>query len=486
MMEVIVLEKKHKIKKFFCVLLIAVIITSLSCIPVFAITIESTSYQLYNPFTVYCISAHISTSDLPLTRWTNFTLTGTGITIYQSSLYNEMMALKNKYDRNLSLICNNISKMSDEDANYCIELLDKYHTSIQYVLDQSANVLIGINTNTLERTEEKWQSAATKVQDMRDSINDIDELYNGLLLSSNTMSDTVESNDSIFVDAINTIGDGLNLMWLDLGTTITGSTSPTGEVTINYSGHNLASSFDSFVDSAVVVTKAFGYGVAIICFGIGFTNEAVAFELNTERGWFKVFGQLLLAKIWVDVSVEICRGIYATIQSLASQVIGVAPTINLLQPVTSSSGGGVISTVLTWLSDLVAMLVAALPLAIIAIVIMVCLCRIYIKLIVRNFEIACLMCVSPIFFATLASSATSHYFRKFISSLISVIAQVLWIGITYSLATNLISDITTSAGSIDILNAWVYVWDLVLVTIILFAASDMIAKPSNELKNLIA
>ncbi|MEE1281330.1 MAG: type IV secretion system protein, partial [Acutalibacteraceae bacterium] len=343
-----------------------------------------------------------------------------------------------------------------------------------------------INTDTLERTEAKWQNAANKIQEHRDSIASMDDLYNGLLASSNTMSDTVSNSDSIFVDAINVIGDGLNLMWQDLGTNIIGAASPTGGTSISFSGHDIGTSFDTFVDSAVVVTKAFGYGIAVICFGIGFTNEAVAFELGTERGWLKVFGQLLLAKIWVDVSVNMCRGIYNIVRSIASQIMGVAPAIDLLQPVTSPSGGGVVSSILTWLSDLLGLIVAVLPLAVISIVIMVCICRMYIKLIVRNFEIACLLCVSPIFFATLASSATSNYFRKFISSFLSVVAQIIWMGITYTLTTNIISDITTSATTINIGNVWIYVWDLVLVAVVLCAASDLIARPSNELRSLLS
>lgn len=478
---------KRKLTKIFCVLLATIIAVSLSCIPVSAtVTVNPVSYQLHNPFSTYCVSAHISPADLPLPRWTNFSLTGTGITIYQSSLYSEMTMLKNKYDRNLDLVCTNISKMSDDDASYCLELLNTYHTSIQMVLDNAANALIGINTDTLERTEARWQNAANKIQEHRDSVASMDDLYNGLLASSNTMSDTVSNSDSIFVDAINVIGDGLNLMWQDLGTNIMGAASPTGGTSISFSGHDIGTSFDTFVDSAVVVTKAFGYGVAVICFGIGFTNEAVAFELSTERGWFKVLGQLLLAKIWVDVSVEICRGIYNIIRSLASQIMGVAPAIDLLQPVTSPSGGGVVSSILTWLSDLLGLIIAVLPLAVISIVIMVCICRMYIKLIVRNFEIACLLCVSPIFFATLASSATSSYFRKFISSFLSVVAQIIWMGITYTLTTNVISDITTSATTINIGNVWIYVWDLVLVAVVLCAASDLIARPSNELRSLLS
>lgn len=455
--------------------------------PVSALTIDTVSYQLYNPFTSYCISAHISTSDLPLARWTNYTL-NESIVIYQSSLYNETMALFNKYNRTLPSVCDSISKMSDDDANYCVELLNKYHTSIKSVLDQSANALIGINTDTLEKTEAKWQNAADKVQEMRNSIASMDELYNGLLSSCNTMSDTVSSSDGVFIDAINVIGDGINLMWNDLGTTITGATSATGGSTITFCGHDIGASFDSFVDSAVVVTKAFGYGIAIICFGIGFTNEAVAFELSTERGWFKVLGQLLLAKIWVDVSVNICRGIYNIILSLASQIMSVTPGVTLLQPLTSSSDGKVISSLLLWFNNLMGWLIPLLPFAAISIIILVCLCKMYIKLIVRNFEITCLMCVSPLFFATLASSATSSFFRRFISSFISVIAQVLWMGITYSLTTTIISDITATAttSSIDIVNIWVYIWDLVLVAVVLCAATNMIDKPSAELKNLIS
>jgi hypothetical protein len=93
--------------------------------------------------------------------------------------------------------------------------------------------------------------------------------------------------------------------------------------------------------------------------------------------------------------------------------------------------------------------------------------------------------VSPIFFATLASSATSSYFKKFISSFLSVIAQIVWMGITYTLTTNIITDITTSSTSISILNVWIYVGDLIIVAVILCAASDLIARPSNELRSLL-
>lgn len=454
--------------------------------PVSALTVDTVSYQLYNPFTTYCISIHISTSDLPLARWKNTTLSGTGVTIYLSSLYNETTALFNNYNRTLPNVCDSISKMSDDDANYCVELLNKYRSSIQTVLDNSADVLIATNTDTLEHTETKWQNAADKVQEMRNSIASMDELYNGLLSSCNTMSDTVSSSGSKVVDALNIIGDGINLMWSDLGTTITGASSATGDSTITFAGHDIGASFDTFIDSAVVVTKAFGYGIAIICFGIGFTNEAVAFELGTERGWLKVFGQLLLAKIWVDVSVNICRGIYNIILSIASQIMSITPGVTLLQPVTSPSGDGAISSLLIWFTDFINWFVPVLPLAAISIIILVCLCKMYIKLIVRNFEITCLMCVSPLFFATLASSATSSFFRRFISSFISVIAQILWMGITYSLTTTIISDITAPATSIDIVNVWVYIWNLILVPIVLCAATNMIDKPSAELKNLIS
>lgn len=478
---------KRKLKKLFCALLVTVIIISLSCISVSAtVNVNPVNYQLYNPFTTYCVSAHISVNDLPLSRWTDFTLKGTGVTIYQSSLYSETIMLKNKYERNLSLVCTNISKMSNEDASYCLELLTTYHTSIQRVLDSSADVLVGINSYTLERTEEKWKIAADKVQRQRDSIASMDELYNGLLSSCNTMSATVSSSGSMLVDVINTIGDGINLMWRDLGTTITGASSATGSSTITFAGHDIGASFDSFINSAVIVTKAFGYGIAVICFGIGFTNEAVAFELGTERGWLKVFGQLLLAKIWIDVSIDICRGIYNIILSLASQIMSVTPGVTLLQPVTSPSGDGAISSLLIWFTDFINWFVPVLPLAAISIITVVCLCKMYIKLIVRNFEITCLMCVSPLFFATLASSATSSFFRRFISSFISVIAQVLWMGITYSLTTTIISDITAPATSIDIVNVWVYIWNLVLVPVVLCAATNMIDKPSAELRNLIS
>ena len=107
---------KRKLKKLFCFLLVAMIIMSLSCISASAVTVSATGYRLYNPFSGYCIDNHISEEDLPLARWKDFTLEGTGVTIYQSSLYSETVMLKNKYDRNLDRLCENISQMNEKNV----------------------------------------------------------------------------------------------------------------------------------------------------------------------------------------------------------------------------------------------------------------------------------------------------------------------------------------------------------------------------------
>jgi len=454
------------------------------------VEVNQSSYSLYSPFASYCASSHISESDLPLARWTNCTFTvdgqSSGITVSQSSLYNEMNALKNKYDSNLPKLCEDISNMSDKNAEYCITLLADYRSAIQSVLNEGADLLIGINTTTMH-DEDRFRNAANKVEDVRNRLTSCNNLLNDLLSAANERSDVVSSTDSIFVSALNTIIDGLNNMWMSLGTTITGAAnSSNGDISINISGHDLSATFSDFVDTATQVTKVFGYGIAVICFGIGFTNEAVAFELSTERGWFKVFGQLLLAKVWVDLSVRICQGIYSIILGITTQLINFTSATGFLQQLTSpADNGDVFSNILTWFSDLIALIVAVLPLAIISIIIMISICKIYIKLIVRNFELACLMSVSPLFFATLASSSTAVYFKRFISSFMSVAAQVLWIGITYSLTSNIVSDLTSNSETVDILNAWPYVWTLVLVAVVMFAASNMISKPSRELTGLL-
>lgn len=484
------LKTRKKLVRILCVLMIILITLTASSIPVFAVEVSPSSYSLYSPFSSYCVSSHISESDLPLTRWTNCTFTvdgqSSGITVCQSSLYNEMIALKNKYDSNLTKLCEDISNMSDKNAEYCLTLLSDYRSTIQSVLNEGADLLIGINTTTLH-DEDRFKNAADRVEDVRDRIKSCNNLLNDLLSAANERSDVVSSTDSIFVSALNFIIDGLNNMWVSLGTTITGAAnSSNGDININYAGHDLSATFSDFVDTATQVTKVFGYGIAVICFGIGLTNEATAFELSTERGWFKVFGQLLLAKIWVDVSVGICRGIYAIIQGITVQLIDFTTATGFLQKLSSpDDNGNIFSNILTWFSDLVALIVAVLPLAIISIIIIISICKIYIKLIVRNFELACMMSVSPLFFAALASSSTASYFKRFISSFISVAAQVLWIGITYSLTSNIISDLTSSTETVDIFNAWPYVWTLVLVAIIMFAASNMISKPSRELTGLL-
>lgn len=482
---------KKNFKKIICVLLSVFFILSMSLISVSArSSVSPVSYQLYNPFSSYCVSNHISESDLPLSRWTDCTFTedghSTGIVVYESTLYIEMMSLKYKYDNNLSKICDNINKMEDKDAEYCTNLLSDFRKNTQTLLNNCANNLIGIDVS-IPSTKEKFKVYAERIDNLRKEIDEYRELHNSLVLTSNEKSKVANSSNSAFVNFMNTIIDGLNNMWVSLGNTITGTTSTTtGELEITFAGNSLSTSFSSFVTTATNITKVFGYSIAVICFGIGLMNEATAFELSTERGWFRVLGRLLLAKIWVDLSVSICKATFEIIQSIASQLIHLTTVSGFLKPLTVPASSNIFSEILMWISDLVSVLLSFIPLATVSILIMVCICRIYIKLIVRNFELTCLLSVSPLFFATLSSNATSHYFRKFISSFLSVSAQMLWIGITYALTNNIVHDITSHTVPVGLLSSWSYLWTLILVTIVLFSASNMINKPSQELTGLLS
>lgn len=482
---------KKKFKKIICVLLSVFFILSMSLISVSArSSISPASYQLYSPFSSYCISEHISESDLPLPRWSDCVFVdegrSTGVIVKQAKLYNEMMNLKAKYDVTLSGVCDNINKMEDKEAEYFTGILSEQRKDIQNILNEGARMLIGIDVFA-PTTLEKFKIYAEKTDDILNKISDYKELQNSLVSTSNEKAKVTNSSNSAFVNFMNTIIDGLNNMWVSLGNTITGTTSTTtGELEINFAGNNLSTSFSSFVSTATSITKVFGYSIAVICFGIGLMNEATAFELSTERGWFRVLGRLLLAKIWVDLSVTICKATFEVIQSIASQLIHLTTVSGFLKPLTVPASSNIFSEILMWISDLVSVLLSFIPLAAVSILIMVCICRIYIKLIVRNFELTCLLSVSPLFFATLSSNATSHYFRKFISSFLSVSAQTLWIGITYALTNNIVHDITSHTVSVGLLSSWSYLWTLILVTIVLFSASNMINKPSQELTGLLS
>ncbi len=90
------------------------------------------------------------------------------------------------------------------------------------------------------------------------------------------------------------------------------------------SGASVGIDYVAFADTISPIFKTFAYSLCILLVGINIMESAVQSELFSLRGGIKVGARLFLAKIWIDISVEICKFIVNVACELTTNVVGAA------------------------------------------------------------------------------------------------------------------------------------------------------------------
>lgn len=120
-------------------------------------------------------------------------------------------------------------------------------------------------------------------------------------------------------------------------------------------------------------------------------------ELLNYKGIIKILVGLLLAKLWVDLSTNICIAIIDTCTDIASSVFTQAdemiifPSFDTLK--STNTGLWIIGELLNQFLDLIMLA----PIIIVVVIILVICGLIMIKLMLRTFELALYCSVSPAF-----------------------------------------------------------------------------------------
>ena len=154
-------------------------------------------------------------------------------------------------------------------------------------------------------------------------------------------------------------------------------------------------------------------------------------ELVNYKGVIKILVGLLLAKLWVDLSTDICIALIDTCTDIASSVFTSAdemivfPSFDTLK--STDTGLWIIGELLNQLLDIVLLA----PIIIVALAILIICGLIMIKLMLRTFELALYCSVSPAFFACLLGDATKGYFKRFIDGLLSSALSLVYMGLIY-------------------------------------------------------
>lgn len=217
----------------------------------------------------------------------------------------------------------------------------------------------------------------------------------------------------------------------------------------NFLGISLTTgAMKSIANSISAITKTCAYCILIVLFGLNLTSTALKFDMMSVEGVVRVLGGLIIGKRWVDVSINVCGYILNIVNDMNKQIFNTLVTNNYGGLTLSSnfvsknevqnSFWDFLGSLINWLGGIF----WQLPYMILAIVIIVAIIIVIIKIITRNFELTCLMALSPIFFAALANEETKAYFKKFMGAFLSTALYITYMVIVYAVGSEWITQLS--------------------------------------------
>ncbi|MCH5296044.1 MAG: type IV secretion system protein [Ruminococcus sp.] len=241
------------------------------------------------------------------------------------------------------------------------------------------------------------------------------------------------------------------------------------------------------------IVKTFAYALACILFGINVTTTSLQYEMLTLRGGVKVFARVLLVKFWIDLAIPICIYMLNMINSLAKQIFNLF-TINSivvfwqddLIKFDVQTNNGILDTIIKATEKIInffANFFFQLPILAITVVLIIVIVSVFIKIISRAFELTGLISISPIFFATLVSEETKHYFRKFAGAFLSTAGYMVFMAIVYAVASKWISQCSTASIS-NVPELAQAFFSVLPRTLIIIACCRIMKKPPKVLTSL--
>lgn len=256
------------------------------------------------------------------------------------------------------------------------------------------------------------------------------------------------NSGKLFADSIFSLSTSYwNALGQILKTMGTGSSSTSNFLGISWT----TTSMKNIANSISGITKAFAYCIAIILFGLNVSSTMLQLEVTTPKGIIKVLAGLLIGKVWIDVSIDICAYILNIVNSLNRQILSALwNDITKLQlnstfnynPKVSNSMFDYIGAIIRYFDEII----WKLPEYALGIIVIISILSVIVKLVVRNFELTALMCIAPLAFATIVNNETKTYFKKFIGAFISTAMYATFMVICFAVGSVWLAELKSTSG----------------------------------------
>lgn len=295
--------------------------------------------------------------------------------------------------------------------------------------------------------------------------------YGGDIKSAGKITDSVSFPEAILSTA--------NSMWTFVAKELKNGSG--GEGTF-FKKHSIVMTPDKYTEIQNVM-KVFGYSLVLVFFAATLIESTIKYEIFTLKGGAMIFGRIIISKFIIDISVTLCMGIIDGISDITSKVLDLndatifqfpSPIVNIPESDVKFIGP---------LIDMFTGLLVSIPLVLSAFCVMICSIFVLLRLILRSFELAMLVSVSPAFFACVSSDITKPYFKNFIVTLIGCAAQVLFMAIVLQIGTKTITFTPPAINSVSDIVPWLTMEIPFIVLII--AMTVMLIKPPKVLTGLV-
>lgn len=277
-----------------------------------------------------------------------------------------------------------------------------------------------------------------------------------------------EYENSLFLSPI--LGS-VNALWGWIGDCIaSGIKNTTGAA--GYFNILAYNSIEGFVNQYSPLFIAPAYLIFFISFVSNIMESSVRYDIADPKVLIKIFTRLIIGKVFIDGAVHICFLTLLFCNQIAASVMISSYDLILSSPVeTSYSDVPIIGPILA----LIYTFFNSAPMIIFAVVALICCFKVTVKLIIRVFELICLITVSPVFAACLAGEGTKKYFERFFVTFLSVAASIIFIAVIYAIGSSVLA--TANTAAVDIY------WGPLIV---LAAICQFITKPPKVFSNLLA
>lgn len=286
--------------------------------------------------------------------------------------------------------------------------------------------------------------------------------------------------------SLNAIVKYTNDLWLMVGDTLESYGNADSGIYMGGKTFGITD-YNAVINKFSVIFQIFAYSLAMLFFAINIMETALQYELMTARGAVKIFGRIFVSKIWIDLSTKICLIIMQINNGLLQSLLSTTrkniyfSVPNISESLQVPSSAPIVGKLIDWIMSAIYII----PMWLIAALIGFTSFAIMIKLMLRTYEISILLVVSPTFFACMTADTTRQYFQRFITTFISVVAEILFMAIVYAIGTEWYIQDTTMSTITTKEDFWLWISSTAPSAIMILAMGLMMIKPPRVLKNLI-